>query len=101
MDLIRHKGFVVGSDNSLKGQNVWKVRVEDSTSSYNGQKLVVASVHGGLELARGLNVNFAIGTVNDKSSQEVLRAVDVCLETLDAQLKPTGQPGQQVRRKGQ
>ncbi len=80
MESERHRGFVVGSDTSQSGRNVWKVRVKDSESSHDGQKLVVASVRGGLELARGLNVHFAIGTINDHSGTKVLRAVDVCLE---------------------
>lgn len=81
MNNQRHAGFVVGSDTSPERREVWKVRVKDSTSQYDGQKFVVASVRGGLELARGLNVHFAIGTMDDPSGSKVLRAVDVCLET--------------------
>ncbi|MBI3956753.1 MAG: hypothetical protein HY340_02080 [Candidatus Kerfeldbacteria bacterium] len=77
----RHHGFVVGSDAVPEGRTIWKVRVKDPASPYDGHKLVVASVRGGLELARGLNVHFAIGTVDDLSGTKVLRAVDVCLET--------------------
>lgn len=77
----RHTGYVVGRDDNPEGQVVWKVRVKDTDSPYNNQKLVVASVQGQLELAKGLNVNFAIGTVDDKDGQKVLRAVDVRLET--------------------
>lgn len=83
MNSKRTKGFVVGFDTAPKGQSVWKVRVKDPTSPHDGQKLVVASVRGGLELARGLNVHFAIGTIDDPSGTKVLRAVDVCLETPD------------------
>lgn len=87
----RHKGYVVGSDTSSSGQLVWKVRVKDTQSSYDGQKLNVASSHKELTLARGLNVNFAIGTVDDHEGNKVLRAVDVCLETPSAN-QSKGQP---------
>lgn len=83
MDSKRCKGFVVGSDTSPKGQTTWRVRVKDSESPHDGQKLVVASVRGGLELARGLNVHFVIGAIDDQSGTKVLRAVDVCLEIPD------------------
>ena len=79
----RTKGFVVGFDTSPEGRNVWKVRVKDPSDPHDGQKLVVASVRSGLELARGLNVHFAIGTIDDSSGTKVLRAVDICLETPD------------------
>jgi hypothetical protein len=95
MENNRHKGFVVGSDQNPEGQPVWKVRVNDAGSSYDGTKLIVASVCDGLELARGLNVNFAIGTVDDNSGQKALRAVDVRLEVPD--VKP--QQGQPVTRR--
>ena len=80
----RHKGYVVGSDQNSGGHPIWKVKVKDTKSPFNGKKLVVASVHGGLELARGLNVEFAIGTVDDQQGQKVVRAVDVRLEIPDA-----------------
>jgi hypothetical protein len=83
--MIRHHGFVTGSDIGHKGHVVWKVRVKDPASPYDGQKLVVASVRGGLELARGLNVHFAIGTVDDQHGQKVPRAVDVNLESTESQ----------------
>jgi hypothetical protein len=76
----RYRGFVVGSELSRDGRSVWSVRVKDPGSGYDGQKLVVASVHGGLELARGLNVNFVIGTLDDQSGSPALRAVDIRLE---------------------
>lgn len=98
MDSRRHKGFVIGSDNAQKGQVVWKVRVKDPTSPHDGQKLVVASVQGGMELARGLNVYFAIGTIDDPSGTKVLRAVDVCLETPDDD--QTSHVKNQVKRSG-
>lgn len=79
----RHKGYVLGSDAAPEGRYVWKVRVKDPTSPHDGQKIVVASIRGGLELARGLNVNFAIGTMDDTAGVKVLRAVDICLETPD------------------
>ena len=77
----RHCGYVTGSHEASSGHKVWTVRVKDRGSSYDGQKLIVASIRGGLELARGLNVHFAIGTIDDQSGQKVSRAVDVCLET--------------------
>ena len=95
MDNPRYKGFVVGFDSTPEGQTVWKVRVKDSTSPQNGKKLIVASVRGGLELARGLNVHFAIGTIDDPSGEKALRAVDVCLENPEG-----GQSSNQVRRSG-
>lgn len=95
MNSKRTKGFVVGFDTAQEGHFVWKVRVKDSTSPYDGQKLVVASVRGGLELARGLNVHFAIGTTDDPSGAKVLRAVDVCLEAPDE-----GQTANHVKRSG-
>lgn len=95
METQRHKGFVVGFDSASEGRTVWKVRVKDSTSPYDEQKLVVASVRSGLELARGLNVHFAIGTIDDPSGMKVLRAVDICLETPDE-----GQVTNHVKRSG-
>lgn len=83
MNNRRHTGFVVGSDASTERREVWKVRVKDPASQYDGQKFVAASVRGGLELARGLNVHFVIGTMDDPSGSKVLRAVDVCLEAPD------------------
>ncbi len=90
----RHKGFVVGCDPGPNG-NIWKVRVKDENSPFDGEKFTVASVHGGLELAKGLNVNFLLGNVDDNQGQKVARAVDVRLETLDAEPQSIGQ---QVRR---
>lgn len=84
--MVRHRGFVTGSHLTSEGRTVWTARVKDPTSHYDGQKLVVASVRGGLELARGLNVHFAIGTVDDRSGAKVPRAVDVCLEFADGQM---------------
>lgn len=80
----RHAGYVTGSERSKAGHFFWTVRVKDTESPYNGQYLVVASIHKGLALARGLNVNFAIGTVDDREGKEVLRAVDVRLEAPSA-----------------
>lgn len=82
----RHKGYVVGRDETSEGQKIWKVRVKDPASPHNKQKLIVASVHDQLELAQGLNVNFAIGTIDDKDGNKVSRAVDVRLEPPGAQL---------------
>lgn len=82
----RHRGFVTGSHQASDGRTIWSVRVRDSVSQHNGQKFVVASIRGGMELARGLNVHFAIGTVDDQLGNKVPRAVDVCLETADDQM---------------
>ena len=98
MEKQRHSGFVVGCNQAPAGKSVWSVRVKDTESTFNGQKLIVASVHGGLELARGLNVDFAIGTVDDSSGEKAVRAVDVRLESPDVKPQPEGQPSQQVRR---
>jgi hypothetical protein len=77
--MTRVSGYVSGSYQTPDRRTVWSVVVKDSESKYNGQRLVVASVHGGLVLARGLNVHFAIGTVDDASRTKVPRAVDVNL----------------------
>lgn len=88
----RHKGFVVASDQNLEGHLVWKVKVKDAQSPFNGKKIVVASVHDGLALARGLNVEFAIGTVDDTYGQKVVRAVDVRLENPGVNLEVHSHP---------
>jgi hypothetical protein len=77
----RHQGFVLGYDRGSDNHMVWKVRVKDSASRYDGQKLIVASTNNGLELARGLNVNFMIGTIDNSRNGKDLRAVDVRLES--------------------
>jgi len=87
----RHKGYVVGSDATPSGQLAWTVKVKDPNSPYDGQKLNVASSHKELTLARGLNVNFAIGTMDDREGNKVLRAVDVRLESPSAN-QSQGQP---------
>lgn len=76
----RQHGFVTGSHQASEGRRVWTVRVKDPSSKYDGSKLVVASVREELELARGLNVHFAIGSVDDREGKKIPRAVDVCLE---------------------
>ena len=75
----RLKGFVLGRDTNPGCKPRWKVRVS-SEGPHQGEKLVVASVHGGIELARGLNVDFAIGTVDGPEGQKVRRVVDVRLD---------------------
>ncbi|HSI21063.1 MAG TPA: hypothetical protein VLA04_05195 [Verrucomicrobiae bacterium] len=92
MDPQRHAGFVIGSDQAQQGDNVtvWKVRVKDPQSSFDGEKLVVASVHNGLSLAKGLNVHFAIGSVDGARGQKEPRAVDVRL----SEPKPPRSKGQ-------
>ena len=99
MEKQRHKGFVARGDQShSSGKTVWKVRVKDAESSFDGQLIIVASTHGGIELGRGLNVDFAIGTVDDETGNKVPRAVDVCLESPDAKPESESQTSQQVRR---
>lgn len=91
----RYCGYVVGSNPSSEGRTVWTVRVKNPGTPYDGHKLVVASIRGGMELARGLNVNFAIGTVDDRTGIKVPRAVDVCLESADGHnLNPVNQVNQ-------
>jgi len=80
----RHVGFVLGR-NTLRERPVWKVRVKDHQSEYDGQKFTVASTQGGFELAQGLNVNFLIGSLDGERGQKILRAVDVCLEGTETQ----------------
>jgi hypothetical protein len=64
--------------------------VKDPESPHDGKKFVVASVRDGLELAKGLNVHFAIGTIDDQSGMKVPRAVDVILEATESQpVKPS------------
>lgn len=75
----RHRGYVIAGDKRLDGKVIWKVRVKDTESEYDGEKLSVASVHGGIELTKGLNVSFLVGLM-DYKDQKVKCAVDVCLE---------------------
>jgi hypothetical protein len=78
-EVRRHSGFVIGKDTTQGGNVVWKVRVSDSASPFNERKLVVASVHANLELAQGLNVTFAIGSVSSSGNKKEPRAVDVLI----------------------
>ncbi len=94
----RVKGFVVGSD-PTPGGTVWKVRVSEVTSQHNGKKLVVVSVRDGLELVRGLDVDFTVGTVGPPEGRG-LRAFDVYLQIPGDQetmsdTGTTGKPGGQ------
>jgi hypothetical protein len=73
----RVNGFVVGSDEAADGHMIWKVRVKDQDSEYDKMKLIVASTHNEIVLAKGLNITFEIGTMDDRTGQEVLRAIDV------------------------
>lgn len=87
------KGYVVAGDKKQTGDEiVWKVRVQDETSPHNGKKLIVASVHNHIELARGLKVTFEIGCVDAPEGQPNLRAVDVRLQV------PEGHKGQKELR---
>jgi len=76
----RHSGFVIGSDTTPAGHEVWKVRVKEPAGPYDGRKLIVASVNGGVALAQGLNVTFVIGTMDGSSGSPELRAVDVRIQ---------------------
>lgn len=78
----RVSGFVMANDGTPYDP-LWKVRVKDSQSPYNGHKLTVASVHGDITLAQGLNVSFLIGSIDDKQGQSALRAVDVRLQEVN------------------
>ncbi|MBU6323834.1 MAG: hypothetical protein KGI41_03650 [Patescibacteria group bacterium] len=75
----RHRGFVIGVD-VISGHEVWKVRVNDSRSEHHGKKFSVASVNENVRLAKGLNVHFLIGTVDDEHGKKSPRAVDVRVE---------------------
>jgi ClpP class serine protease len=88
----RYKGFVSSGHVNRDNKLVWKVRVKDPNSGqYNGQEILVASVYGDIVLARGLNVNFTIGTVDNAQKQQELRAVDVRLESPGAESETSGQ----------
>ena len=76
----RHKGYVVAGDEGRDGKRVWKVRVKDSQSSFNGKKFIVASIHENIELSKGLNVDFLVGSVDGSEGEKIDRAVDVALQ---------------------
>ncbi len=80
---MRFGGHIMAED-TADGRTIWKVRVVDEKSHFNGRKLIVASTHGGITLARGLIVDFEIGFLNDLSKTRVPRAVDVGLITDDS-----------------
>jgi hypothetical protein len=77
----RVKGFVVGSDQV--GQEkavVWKVRVKrNQGTEHDGKKFEVASVKGGIELAKGVDVTFVLGPVQERGNP-VLKALDVAID---------------------
>ncbi|MDQ1284499.1 MAG: hypothetical protein QG620_847 [Patescibacteria group bacterium] len=77
----RIKGYVLGAD-KVQGETVWKVRVQDETSKYDGKKFVVASVRDNISLAGGLEVTFLLGQFREKG-QAVQKAIDVRLFTGD------------------
>lgn len=79
MQTTRVKGFVVGENKGSSG-SYWTVRVKDSSSQYDGNKLNVLSVHNNISLGRGLNVNFIIGTIDGPNGVKVNKAVDVNVE---------------------
>lgn len=70
---VRFKGHI------LNEQSPWRVRIKDPDSSFNGKVISVASVINCTELARGLNVTFQVGTV-DQGNRRVLKAVDLRLD---------------------
>jgi hypothetical protein len=76
----RYSGYVVGKV-SRDGKLVWKVRIMDEISSYNGQKFIVRSTHDGIALCSGLDVTFSIGTVGNINRRKMV-AIDVQAENL-------------------
>lgn len=99
----RVNGYVVGCDLAQSSEKlVCRVRVKDPTSPHDGQKFTVASVHGGIELAQGLNVTFVLGTIDGPAGEKVTRAVDVRLESPTSTTSTsTGQTSQQEEKDGQ
>jgi hypothetical protein len=79
----RIQGYVIAGDLSKQGKTVWKVRVNQPGSIFHKRKIIVASIHGDITLARGLNVSFILGSVNDSQGRPVLRAVDVNIVKVD------------------
>ncbi len=72
----RHAGFIVGS--TRKGEiDYWTVRVKDDSSEFNGRKFEVLSVHDSVQLGRGLNITFLVGSVDSREQERILKAVDV------------------------
>lgn len=59
-------------------EKVWKVRVNDETSEFNGKKFEVASTHEDISLAQGLEVEFVLGTFR-RRGHPVQKAVDVTI----------------------
>lgn len=76
MDQERVKGYVLGKDNA-DGVQTWKVRVTDESSPFVGEKLFVASVHGDVSLAQGLEVTFLIGAFAGRNKETYHKALDV------------------------
>jgi hypothetical protein len=74
---VRLKGFVIGSDR-VGDDAVWEVRVNDETNGLHRQKFEVASVHGDISLAKGLEVEFLLGNFL-KDGHPVQKAVDVTI----------------------
>ena len=72
----RVKGYVLGKD-LADGVPTWKVRVTDESSAFVGEKLFVASIHGDLELAQGLEVTFLIGVFNGRNREIYHKVLDV------------------------
>jgi hypothetical protein len=91
LETKRISGFVIARDGTTD-KPVWKVRVKQPGHALDGQKLIVASAHDDIALAKGLNVNFLIGTVDNQQNASALRAVDVCLTAEGS----TENKGQQV-----
>jgi hypothetical protein len=76
MNQERVKGYVLGKDNA-DGIQTWKVRVTDESSPFVGEKLFVASVHGDVSLAQGLEVTFLIGAFAGRNKETYHKALDV------------------------
>jgi hypothetical protein len=79
----RLRGYVVGADwpNGRSGRKIWKVRVKDENSEYNGEKFPVAEGHERRFFAKGLDVTFLSGTFQERDGQAVRKAIDVRLFT--------------------
>lgn len=77
----RHLGHVCYASPVQEGGNqTVKVRVTDEKSSHKGKVFIVASVHGEMTLRKGLNVSFAIGTMDQEPGKPSVHvAVDVKL----------------------
>lgn len=72
----RCKGYVVGSD-TVNKEIVWKVKATSASGEgqqHLGKKFEVASTHGEILLAKGLDVTFIVGSFG---KHKYFKAVDV------------------------